>query len=254
MMSQINAAEVPGPEWRGLCRLGGAAAWVAAIVFRRNLAEEYLLFRGLGIIRSGPTAFPDNPAAWFDLLHTHRLIGLTFLNLFDAINYALVGLIFLGLYAAVRRVNRGWMTLAMALTFVAIATYFASNQAFAMLSLSDQYSAAPTDAERAALLAAAQALLAMHNAGANYGNSLYVSFLFINLAGLIIATVMLRSSAFGKPAAGMGILANAFGLGYYVTMILAPALSFIPLSAAAPFLLIWYLLIGRKLFLLSSRT
>ena len=137
----------------------------------------------MGIIRSGPQAFPGNAADWFTLLRTYPLIGLTFLNLFDVVNYALVGLIFLGLCPALFRVNKSAMTLAMALTFVAVAVYFASNQAFALLSLSDQYAVATTDVQRSGLLAAGQALLAIHNSGANYGNGPYVSFLFVNLAG-----------------------------------------------------------------------
>jgi len=256
-MSELNqASDLDAAEfsWNSLYKLGGWAALAAALLFRRNLAEEFLFFRGLGIIRSGPKAFPNCVVDWFTLLHNHSLIGLTFLNLFDAVNYVLVGLIFLGLYPALRRINRSLVTLALALTFVAIAVYLASNQAFAMLSLSDQYAAATTDAQRSGLLAAGQALLAIHNSGANYGNGPYVSFLFINVAGLIIATVMLRSTAFGGLTAYVGILANLFGLGYYVTLMPQPTLSVIPISTAAVFLLIWYILIGRKLLQLGSGT
>ena len=75
-------------RWRLLHKLSGWAALVAALLFRRNLAEEILLLRG--IIHSGPQAFPGSAADWFTLLRTHPLIGLTFLNLFDMVNYALV--------------------------------------------------------------------------------------------------------------------------------------------------------------------
>ena len=134
------------------------------------------------------------------------------------------------------------------LTLVAVAVYAASNQAFALLSLSGQYAVAVTDAQRSGLLAAGQALLAIHNSSANYGNGPYVSFLFVNLAGLIIAVVMLRSNVFGKFAAWMGILANFFGLSYYLTLAFAPSMSVISLSS----LLIWYLVVGRRLLRLGS--
>jgi len=61
----------------------------------------------------------------------------------------------------------------------------------------------------------------------------------------------LAAAIFGGLAACVGILANLFGLGYYLTLA-KPMLSFIPLSLAAPFLLIWYILIGRKLLRLGS--
>jgi len=102
MMSEISHAKVPDSEWKALHRLGGAAALMAAVLFRRNLAEEFLLFRQHGIIRSGPNALPNTAIEWFNVLHNYRLIGLTFLNRFDMVNYALVGLMFLGLYAALR--------------------------------------------------------------------------------------------------------------------------------------------------------
>lgn len=145
------------------------------------------------------------------------------------------------------------MVIATTFGFVGIAVYFASNQAFAMLSLSDQYAAATTNVQRSMLLAAGQALLAIDNPGAVYqGTGIYISLLLVTLAGLIISIVMLRSSIFGKATAYAGILANVFGLGYFIALAFAPALCFLPPSISAPFRLIWYILIARRLFQLGS--
>jgi hypothetical protein len=247
--SDPNTAD---PRWNSLYKLSGAAALIAVLIFRRWLGEEFLLLRSLGIIHVGPRALPSSVIDWFTLLHTQRFIGLTLLNVFDLVNYALVGLMFLGLYASLRRVNRSYMTLAMALGIVGIAVYFASNQAFSMLSLSEQYASATTDAQRSVLLAAGQALLAISNTGV-FGQTA-ISFLFVNLAGLIISMVMLRSGIFGKATAYVGILANGFGLGYPIGLILAPkvlVLAVISLSASACFLVIWYIQIARRLFQLG---
>jgi hypothetical protein len=252
MTRNIETAESKDPGWKALLQLGGAAALIAAIFFRRNLAEEYLLFRQLGVFSSGPRVLPASALDCYTVFHSHRLVGLTLLNLFDIVNYVLVSAIFLGLYAALRRVDRGLMTLAAALALMGTTIYLASNQAFAMLSLSDRYWSASTEAQRTMLLAAGETLLAIQNAGANYGAGIYVSFLFVSLAGLIAATVMFRSKEFGKAAAFLGIAANLFGLGYYVTNWLSPALNAIPLSASAPFLLVWYLRIGWVLIRLAN--
>ena len=67
-MSELNRSGDPlvdAVQWRQLYKLGGWAALAAALLFRRNLAEEFLLLRLLGIIRSGPRAFPGNAADWF---------------------------------------------------------------------------------------------------------------------------------------------------------------------------------------------
>jgi hypothetical protein len=54
----------------------------------------------------------------------------------------------------------------------------------------------------------------------------------------------------------MGILANAFGLGYPIALAVAPQMvvvSVISLSASACFLVVWYLGIARRLFQLANR-
>lgn len=251
-MGEDRYTKIPSSGWKSLYRVGGAAALVAGILFRRNLADEYFLLRSLGVFHSGPTAIPGNALAWFTLLHENPFLGLTLLNLFDVVNYALVGLIFLGLYAALRRVNKGSMTLALAIGLVGVTVYLASNQAFALLSLSDQYAAATTDAQRSLFLAAGQALLAIQNSGATYGNGIYTSYLCVTLACLLMATVMLESRVFSKVTAWCGILAAVFGLGYYITAAFAPQLNAIPISTSAPFLLIWYILTGLRLLRLGA--
>jgi hypothetical protein len=169
-------------------------------------------------------------------------------------NYALVGLIFLGLYAALRRTDRSSMTLALALSFVGIAVYIASNPAFALLTLSNQYAAAATDAQRFMLLAAGQALLAIQNP--NVLGQASLGFFLVTLGGLIMSTVMLSSRVFSKATAYTGILANGFGLGYPLGIALAPRAVVLPLvalslSVSACFLVIWYLLIAHRLFQLG---
>ena len=238
----------------GLYKVGSVAAWIALLIFRRWLGAEFLFFRGMGIIRSGPRALPNTVLEWFALLYTHRLIGLTLLNAFDILNYALVGLIFLGLYAALSETHRSSVTLATALGFVGISVYIASNHAFSMLSLSDQYAAATTDAQRSMLLAAGQALLAIQNP--NVVGQATLGFFLVTLAGLIMSTVMLDSRVFSKATAYTGILANAFGLGYPLGVALAPRTVVLPLvalslSVSACFLVIWYLLIARRLWQLG---
>ena len=172
------------------------------------------------------------------------------LNVFDMVNYLLVGLIFLALYAALRQVSRSYITLATAVAFVGIAVYLASNLAFSILSLSDQYAVATTDAQRSMLLAAGQALLAIHDP--NVLGPGAMGFFLVTVAGLIISAVMLRSGVFGKITAYTGILANAFGMGYPIGVAVAPRTVVIPmvataLSVSACFLIIWYVGIARRL-------
>lgn len=189
---------------------------------------------------------PISVVDWFRLLQTNKFIGLTLLNVFDVLNYALVGLIFLALFAALGKTNKSFVTLAVMLGLLGIAVYFSSNEAFSMLSLSSQYAAATNDAQRSLLLAAGQTML-VNNNPAIFGTSIFMSFILVTMAGLIFSVAMLRSHIFSRVSAYIGIIANVFGLGYFFTLAFVPPLSFIPLSASAPFLLTWYILIGLRL-------
>jgi hypothetical protein len=151
------------------------------------------------------------------------------------------------------------MAIAMTFGFVGIAVYFASNMALSMLSLSDQYAAATTDAQRTALVAAGQAMLAINrfsSPGAHPGAGGYVSLLLIACAGMITSIVMLRSAVFNRATAYVGILASAFDLAYCVAYVFVPAVDsdllavcFIP--AAGLFLMIWHIMVGWRLYQLG---
>jgi len=246
-MNQVARAETPDPDWKSLYKVGGVAALIAGVLFRRNLAAEI----GLFVKHPSPVTVSD----WFALLQNNRLLGLSYLHIFDLVNYALVSLMFLALYAVLRRTNRSHMAIATTLALVGIAVYFASNTAFSVLSLSDQYKAATTEAQRTTLLAAGQAMLAINrfsDPGAHPGAGGYMSLLLIAVAGMITSVVMLRSDVFNRATAYVGILASALDLAYCIAFAFVPAVDsellavcFIP--AAGLLLLIWHILIGLRL-------
>jgi hypothetical protein len=99
---------------------------------------------------------------------------------------------------------------------------------------------------QAMLLAAGEALLAIHNPG-----GVQLGLLLVALAGLIASVVMLRSRVFGKVTATAGLVANSLVLSYFVALPLAPAIAFLFPAASAPFRLLWYVLIARRLFQLG---
>jgi hypothetical protein len=232
-------------HWKTLYVIAGVAALLAVVIFRRHFGAEIGLLMDMNIISMEP---PVSAFDWFTLLQANPFLGLLMLDLFDIVNYLLVTLIFLALYGALRRANKIAMTVATAFALVGVAVYLASNQAFAMLVLSDQYAAASTDAIQAQFLAAGEALLATHNpAGVNLG------LFLVALAGLIASVVMLHSRVFSKATAILGIVANSLVLTFYVALPLAPEISPLFPAASAPFRLLWYVLIALRLFRLSRR-
>lgn len=219
--------------WKPLYRVGGAVG-LSVIVFS--------LIQFIAFIASPP---PSTVIGYFTLFHKNALLGLLDLNLLSIVNYALLIPLVLALYAALKRVSQSFMSIATSLALVGIAIYLASNTTFAMLSLSSQYEAASTDAQRSLILAAGQAMLAIYQ-----GTTFDVSYALLSVASLIISVVMLRSTVFGKGTAWVGMVTNALSLlavGFFV-----PAIDAFLVLIAGVGSLIWFILVAHRLFMLSS--
>ncbi len=229
---------------RGLYKIGAISAFLAAFLFRRNWSAEADVLL--------PVDIPVTALEWFTLIHENRLLGLIMMDFFDMVNYAIVGIIFFTLYYALKDTNEIYMRFANIICFVGMAVSFVSNQAFSMFSLSDHYFAA-SDADKSVFLTAGEAILAINNPGImNQGSGIYVSMFLIGFSGLMISIIMLQSNVFGRITAYFGILANGVGLTYFLTIIIFPTIGWIPIPLSAIPLLIWYILIGVRLYKLSK--
>ncbi len=225
-------------SWKSLYQTGANAALVAAIVFRRNIGAEVSLFTGV-------EGIPRSAVEWFNLLQNNPFVGLSFLAVFDLLNYFLVGIVFLALAAQLWPVNKSLIAMALASGLVGIAVSFASNISFSMMSLSQQYAAATSDAQRAPLLAAGQALVAMNGAMANFpGTGTYMSYLLIALAGVLLAGQMLPTH---RTTAIVGLLAAGCDLAYCLTFALSPGLQVLFMASGGAFWMTWHLLVARIL-------
>jgi hypothetical protein len=226
--------------WTNLFITGGIAALLAAVLFRRNIGAEVSLFTGVD-------AIPESAVGWYDLLQTNPFIGLSFLAVFDLVNYILVGVVFLALGAAFWQKNKSIVTVALAGGLVGIAVNLASNISLTMFSLSQQYAAAVSVVQKADLLAAGQAVLATNDPLAAYPSTgAYVSLLLIALAGLLFSTILLHSN---RVTAIVGLLASGCDLAYCLTFTLTPVLPvYLFLAVAGLFWMIWHLMVARVLF------
>jgi hypothetical protein len=248
----MSNSESSNLSWNLLYKIGGAAILIAVIFFRRNYGAELMVFNGFGIF-SVPETDPVTALEWFSLLQENPYIGLSLLGLYDLVNYLLVGLMFLALYIALRQINKSAALIAVVFGLIGSGIYIALNQSFSLLALSQRYAEAATEAQRSMFLAAGEALLAFDNPGVIYrGTGFYFSLFLVLTAGLIFSIIMFRSNEFGKPTAVAGMLANGINLCYFIILVLAPEVLWIPHTFAAPFRVIWYVLIARKLFFLGK--
>lgn len=233
--------ETAGAGSKTLYTLGGAAAWVVVAV---TVAEVI-----------GFTIYPQ-PAAvsdWFLLFQSNPLIGLLDFWGLELVMYAMFTLVFLALCIVLWADNQGLMSAATAFALLGIGVFFATNNPFSMLSLSSQHAAAATDAQRAAYLAAGEAVLA--NTGQRAVGGFNTGLFLVSIGGLIVSAVMLKGSSFSRFTAYAGIAAFGLSLADYLRQALTQSavVALLVILPNALFVVIWFALVGRRLLQLGRR-
>jgi len=230
--------ESAASDWSGLCWTGGIAA---LILIGYSLATMVQL-----VALGGP---PATAAEAFRLLQNNRIVGLLRLDLPTVLAVPLYYFVFLGLFAALRKTDRANAILATALAFVGVTLLLATPTALSMISLSEKYAAATTEATKAQLLAAGEAILVTdiwHGTGAIIGGILVQS------GAVLISVVMLHSTVFGKITAYLGIVMHGLDLAHIVFGLFLPASGVVLMAIAGPFYPVWFFLIGRRLLQLAA--
>jgi hypothetical protein len=230
-------------RWGGIYIFGGVAALGAVLT---------------GIIEIGITFLPGGNAPqetvidWFILFQKNPFMGLRNLGLLNIFLNVFAILTYLALYVAHRKTSkRPSAALAALISFLGIGVFFATNRAFPMLALSNQYALATTDAQRAILEAAGQSMLSV---GASHSPGTFLAFFLNEAAGVLISIVMLRGGIFTKINAYAGIF------GFSILLVFEYFSSFVAglnnmtmmLSMFGGLLsMAWYILLGRRLFQLG---
>jgi hypothetical protein len=201
---------------------------------------------------------PETVLEWFTVFEDRPITGLFFLGLGDIVIMLLWGPMALALYAVLKQSNRTWSLIATTFVFVGMAVFLATNTAFSMLSLSQEYASAATEAQKSILLAAGQSMLAVTRGS----GSLYTGMQLVWLSGFILSIVMLRSEAFSKANAWVGILGMGFlvigvvGGGHYTSTgdytTIQAAIIALQYIGGGLLSLAWYILVGLRLWKLGK--
>jgi hypothetical protein len=240
MSSQTQIVLKSNHSWKSLQLVGGIAALLAAFVFRRWLSAEFDMFRALGIVHFQLEATPSTTLDWFGLLHRNAFVGLLLLNAFDLVNYVLAAFMYLGIYSFSKGNEKAYLRVAMVLIAIGAAIYIASNQALNLLSLGNQYFASTNDIQKSSILSAGQYALTV-NDPVIFGTATFWGYMLFYCAGLLLSIGLVKGAAMPRWIGVVGIVANAFGLGYFFTAILGSSLSIIPALGSAPTNLVWYI-------------
>ncbi len=219
------------PRWKGLYKTAAISALIVVIMIPLQSVVYFV---------SPP---PDTVLGWFALFQKSKFLGLLGLDLLLTLDNLLMIPLYLALYVSLRKKNESLMLTATVVGLISLTLYFVSREAtFSMMALSGQYAAAATEAEKAALVAAGQTMLAIYD-GSSFDVSYVLGGLFVFLASL----AMLRSKAFGKAPAVIGIVMGVLMLAPPTLGTVGIVVSFLSLIPS----FVWLIMMSRRFFRFS---
>jgi hypothetical protein len=240
----MSLPAIKNSTWNLIYKLGGAAAIGAVLVGIIEIAITFL---------PGGNAPQETVSEWFLLFQQNPFLGLRNLGLLNIFLNTFAIFTYVALYGAHRQTAfRPLALLAMLISFLGIGVFFATNRAFAMWALSQQYAAADGESQRVMLEAAGQAMLSV---GASHSPGTFLAFFLTESAGILISYVMLRGQVFTKIAAYAGMLGFSFLLVFEFISSFVVGLSDMTMLLAmlgGLLSMAWYILIARRLFQLSA--
>ena len=224
------------PTLSTLYKVGGAAPLIAI---------AFYLIQIIAMISGG--AFPVTTEDWVSLFQRNKILGLLYLNALDIFSIALLGTMFIALYFILKRNNPSSMIISTYFAMLGVAVFIVPRVAMlSIMPLSDQYAHASTEAQRAAFSTAMETLGSLGTA-----TNQTLGFFFMAVATLIVSVVMLRSQAFTRSTAYVGILASSLTFANDICLIVSTSIAAILMPISAIFWIIWWLLVARKLLQLG---
>ena len=231
--SSRAAAEGPDPTWRALYQVGGVSALLATLIY---IAATVMDFS----VQPAPTS---GGAAALKYIAEHRSVYILEQVLWLAPS-VLLTVVFLALYVALKDLNKSYAAIggvlsvaSWALTLVYPAT---GGGAPALVYLSDQYVGATGEAQRAALVAAAETFIAQ--------NTIPTAVGILEPVGILIFAVLMLKGIFHRGVAYLGIVTGALGI---VSEALRPVLG-LGYIVYGLLLFVWFIAIGWELYRLGK--
>lgn len=217
--------------WNDLYKIAG---WGALVLLAYSLATL-----GIMVATGGQ---PDTVEAIFAMLRENRLVGLLRLDLLTVLVMPLYYVLFLGFLLSLWRVNKVYAALSAVMVFAGVTLFLATPSVFSYLLLSDRYAAAATDAARAQLLAAGEAIYA---SDMWRGTGAQISGLLTQGGAVIVSALMLRAKGFGKAVGIVGLVTHGLDLLHVVVNFFSLEVAVPMMYVAGPLYLAWFPMVAR---------
>lgn len=191
---------------------------------------------------------PETIEECFSILNENRFYGLLRLDILTIFFMPLYYLLFFSLYIALKNTDYALTSISTILTFVGLTLFLATPSVFSYLHLSDKFALASTETQKIQILTAGESILASdmwHGSGAKIGG------LLLQTGALLISISMLNSSIFNKFTAITGIATHGLDLLHIIIAFFLPTLGNVLMFIAGPLYLIWFPLVGYRLYKLG---
>lgn len=219
-------------------RMGG----IVALILLAYVLATMVIMLGFG----GP---PETAQGIFDMLSENRLMGLLRLDLLTTLTMPLYYLLFLGLYVSLKKTHGMVALMAALLGGAGLTLFLSAPSAFSWLTLSDKFAAATSEGQKSLFLAAGEAILA---ADMWHSSTAFVGGLLLQTSTLLFSVVMLRSNAFSKLTAWIGVVTHGLDLAHILLMPFIPAVGVLLMMIGGTIYLAWFPLLARDFFRLGK--
>lgn len=240
---QPQPAQRTSPLWQTISFWGGVAALMIVCTALAEIMITYL---------PGGYSTAETVTDWFALLQNNPFLGLRNLGLLNIVMTSLGIPLTFALFWVHRKSSLTLAPLTLILAMIGTAIFFATNRAFPMLDLSAQYMVTTSDAQKNILEAAGKAMLAV---GQSHTPGTFLAFAFSEMAGILIALVMLRGKLFNKVAVFSGLIGYSFLFIFEILSSFVPSthnMILIVATVGGLCNITWYLLAGLRLFQLGK--
>ena len=219
----------PDPRWKEMYRVGT----LSSIAMLATIAFAIIAFF------IWPYKLDGAPVSEiFTLLHNDRLAGLMSLELQMLLVQPVMVLTSFALYAALKQVNTLFALIALTLGIMGNVLMINARPVYELIYLSERYISTTSEILKTQYLTAGETYLALYE-----GTAFIAATVFISLAGLINAILMIKTRYFSKAVGALGAVSSILGISIFIPMV-GPALSFAGTVGAVA----WNALLARAFF------
>lgn len=221
---QDNPQQQADP-WRTLYRLSGIIPFIVLLCY---------LIEFVTILIGGQ--FPLTTGDWYSLFNNNLLLGLIYVNSLDIFSISLLGVLYLAVWKTLKDVRRSLALLGGYFSIFGVVVFVIPRVVMmSVVPLSRQYTAAATENQKTALLAAGDAFGAL-----GQPTPLTMGFVFMAVGVCIFAWGMHRSEIYPRWLIICGFLVGIFTLIGDLLVLFNPSFSGVFLGLNGLLWLVWW--------------